>query len=136
MDPEIEAQAGDNDLLDWFRSFKLTVFSINWFTFGRNLSLVAESTATGGRVDGPVPYDGANQYSNVGYPVKNEGTFSNFYTGLEALNHIYSLKTWTFCLNMSVSGQTGLYDGPVPNGAATRYANAKPVSKDSKSSNI
>ncbi|KAF3852971.1 hypothetical protein F7725_013659 [Dissostichus mawsoni] len=48
---------------------------------------------------------------------------------------IYSLNMWTFCLNMSVLGQTGLYDGPVPYDGATRYANAKPVSKDSQSGN-
>ncbi|KAK5927415.1 hypothetical protein CgunFtcFv8_012576 [Champsocephalus gunnari] len=85
------------------------------FPFGAIKSVQkGESTAAGGRVEGPVPYDGANQYSNVGYPVTNGGQ-----TGLDDGPFPYD-GAKPVSIDFSPRG-------PVPYDDDTQYANAAPI---------
>ncbi|XP_033941488.1 collagen alpha-1(III) chain-like isoform X1 [Pseudochaenichthys georgianus] len=97
------------------------------FPFGAIKSVQkGESTATGGRVEGPVPYDGANQYSNVGYPVTNGGQ-----TGLDDGPFPYD-GAKPVSIDFSPRGRV---DGPVPYDDDTPYANAAPINAGQTGSN-
>ncbi|XP_033973153.1 collagen alpha-2(I) chain-like isoform X2 [Trematomus bernacchii] len=107
------------------------------FPFGTIESVqkgIAESTAaaTGGRVDGPVPYDGANQYSNVGYPVTNEGQ-TGLYDG-PVPNGAATRYANAKPVSKDFSPR-GRVDGPVPYDDDTRYANAAPINAGQTGSN-
>ncbi|KAF3852977.1 hypothetical protein F7725_013665 [Dissostichus mawsoni] len=126
-------------------------------TFWLNLSLVAPSGLDDGPVpfgdetqypnagynvtkegqtglyDGPVPYDGATRYANA-KPVSKDSQSGNpgfVSTGVAPEVISYGYGGYPFAnMDESNTAPSGSVDGPVPHGAATRYANAKPVSKD------
>ncbi|KAF3852979.1 hypothetical protein F7725_013667 [Dissostichus mawsoni] len=122
-----------------------------------NMDVAESNTTASGRVDGPVPYGGATRHTNAN-PVKKDsqsGNLGSIPSGVapEVISYGYggdrfanmdgklpnypqiSLEACLYCLTLSLvadrnTAASGSVDGPVPHGAATRYANAKPVSKD------
>ncbi|KAF3852982.1 hypothetical protein F7725_013670 [Dissostichus mawsoni] len=160
-DPTKDSQSGNPGSIPSGAVPEVISYGYGGYPLG-NMDVAESNTTASGRVDGPVPYGGATRHTNAN-PVKKDsqsGNLGSIPSGVvpEVISYGYgfypfgnmdgklpnypqiSLEACLYCLTLSLvadrnTAASGRVDGPVPFGGDTRYANAKPLSINGKSSN-